>query len=229
MKYGYDWQDDELIITAIGKSTHSSEPQHGTNAIAHLAALLSDSLWPNNASSALVNFINAHLGTGIYGELFGKIAFKDDFMGPMTVALTVLTQKDHGIELSINLRQPRDKTLEQLTEEINQTLIQWQQKNQVNLLNIDEDISEPFVQTDAPQVPTLLAVFAHYTGIKDAQPISIGAGTNSRLFPTAVVFGPAMPGKPYTGHSEHEFVSVEQFVFNLKMYTAAMVELAGEP
>ena len=229
MKYSYDWHEDELMITALGKSTHSSEPQHGKNAIAHLAALLSDRHWPNNASGALVNFINTHLGTGIYGELFGKIAFKDAFMGPMTVAPTVLTQKDHGIELSINLRQPRGKTLEQLTEEINQTLIQWQQKNQVNLLNIDVDISEPFVQTDAPQVPTLLAVFAHYTGIKDAQPISIGAGTNSRLFPTAVVFGPAMPGKPYTGHSEHEFVSVEQFVLNLKMYTAAMVELAGEP
>lgn len=82
------------------------------------------------------------------------------------------------------------------------------------------------MQTEAPQIDTLLTVFSHYTDMKDAKPIAIGGGTNSRLFPNAVAFGPSMPGNEYTGHSEHEFITMEQFVLNLKMYTAVMIELA---
>ena len=64
------------------------------------------------------------------------------------------------------------------------------------------------------------------TGIKNAKPVAIGGGTNSRLFPSAVSFGPTMPGKEYSGHSEHEYISMAQFVLNLKMYTAVFIELA---
>jgi len=71
-----------------------------------------------------------------------------------------------------------------------------------------------------------MKVFSHYTGIKDPQPIAIGGGTNSRLFPRAVSFGPTMPGKVYTGHSEHEFITEKQLLLNLEMYTAVLVELA---
>jgi len=35
-----------------------------------------------------------------------------------------------------------------------------------------------------------------------------------------------MPNAEYTGHSEHEFITMEQFKLNLKMYTAVMIELA---
>lgn len=227
MKYDYLWTGNELRIRALGQSSHSSEPENGVNAITHLAAILAATRWPENASGALVNFINDQIGLGLYGKKFGNIAYADDFMGPLTVAPTVLKQTEQGIELGINIRRPRGKTAELLKAEIKQTLQQWQQANHVTLLNISSDIGDPFVQTDAPHIETLLAVFSHFTGIEDAKPISIGGGTNSRLFPGAVSFGPAMPGVAYTGHSEHEFMSVEQFALNLKMYTAVMVELAA--
>jgi dipeptidase D len=73
----------------------------------------------------------------------------------------------------------------------------------------------------------LLNIFRFYTGLRDAQPISIGGGTNARLLPYGVNFGPAMPGQEYTGHSEHEFMTREQFEKNLEMYAAMLVELAG--
>ena len=37
-----------------------------------------------------------------------------------------------------------------------------------------------------------------------------------------------MPGATYTGHSEHEFITREQFLLNLRMYTAALAELCFE-
>jgi dipeptidase D len=91
-------------------------------------------------------------------------------------------------------------------------------------------IGEPWVQKDAPQLPVLLNVFSHFTGIKDPKPVSIGGGTNSRLFPNAVSFGPAMPK-----HGLHRAIRsmssspLKQLLLNLQMYTAVLAELARWP
>ncbi|WDE08288.1 dipeptidase [Thalassomonas viridans] len=215
-----------LTVKASGTSAHSSKPESGVNAITHLADLLADIRWPGNASGALVNFVNDYMGTGLYGEKFGDIAYRDDFMGPLTVQLTVLKQESNGIRLNINLRRPQGKSSEQLDKELRAALDRWQQKNKLTLLDISTWIGEPFVQENAPQTKTLLSVFSHYTGVKKPEPIAIGGSTNSKLFPNAVSFGPSMPGEVYSGHSEHEFISAAQFKLNLKMYTAVMIELA---
>ncbi len=226
MKYSYQWDKQQLTIKALGKSAHSSTPHDGINAITHLAEILNNKQWPNTASGSLVNFINEYLGTGLYGEKFGHIAYQDDFMGKMTVSPTLLKQTEQGIELNINIRRPVGKTKQQLLNEINKVLTTWQQKNNITLLSLNNYIGKPFVQKDAPHIDTLLNVFSHFTGIKDAKPIAIGGGTNSRLFPNAVSFGPSMPNTEYTGHSEHEFITMKQLMLNLKMYTAVMIELA---
>lgn len=228
MSFDFTVKGSQLTIQALGKSAHSSKPQEGINAIPHLAVLLktADITWPNNGAGTLVNFINDNIGLGVEGKQFGNIAYKDDFMGPMTVAPTLITQQESALELSINLRRPKGKEKQQLLAEINHAISLWQQKHQAKLSQGEHYIGDPFVQTDAPQIDTLLSVFRHFTGINDAKPIAIGGGTNSRLFPTAVSFGPSMPGVKYTGHSEHEFITMEQFVLNLKMYTAVFVELA---
>lgn len=228
IKYDYQWHKQQLTITALGKSAHSSKPEDGINAITHLSELLSIKQWPNNASGALVNFINAHLGTNLYGENFGEIAYQDGFMGKMTVSPTVLKQLDNGIQLNINIRRPKGKNKQLLDSQINQTLIDWQKQNNVTLTELNNAIGDPFIITDAPHIDTLLSVFSHFTGIKNPKPISIGAGTNSRLFPNAVSFGPSMPNTEYTGHTEHEFISMDQFILNLKMYTAVLIELGQQ-
>ena len=70
-------------------------------------------------------------------------------------------------------------------------------------------------------------MFRHYTGRPAPAPISVGGGTQARLLPNGVNFGPAMPDEPYTGHSDHEFMTVDRLRLNLRMCTAALVELAG--
>lgn len=228
VKFTFTLTDKQLTIQALGRSAHSSTPEDGVNAITHLAALLKDREWPNNQSGAMVNLINDVLGTDLYGKNFGNVAYSDSFMGPMSVQPTVIKKDESGIKLSINIRRPKGKENAQLKKEFEQTLTQWQSQNNFTLKQIELQIGDPFVQSDAPQIDTLLEVFEHFTKIKNPQPISIGGGTNSRLFPTAVSFGPAMPGEEYTGHSEHEFISADQFILNLKMYTAVLVELSKE-
>ncbi len=226
VSFDFELKDQQLTITALGVSAHSSKPQDGVNAIPYLADLLADKRWPNNGAGTLVNFINDNIGLGLEGKKFGQIAYSDDFMGPMTVSPTVIKQDDNNVELNINIRRPKGKSAEQLRSEITQAIASWKLRNIAEITELDHYIGEPFVQDSAPQTATLLSVFSHYTGIENPQPISIGGGTNSRLFPNAVSFGPSMPNTVYTGHSEHEFITLEQFTLNLKMYTAALIELA---
>jgi dipeptidase D len=225
MHYDFSLAGRQLSIRARGVSAHSSKPEDGINAISMLADALKVRSWPDRGPGALVNFLNDLVGTSLYGERFGKIAYRDDFMGPMTFAPTVIKDTPEGQELNINLRRPRGKSGAVFEAEIRAAAAGWQKRHgQQGKLVIE--LSEPWVQNDAPQVPTLLSVFSHYTGIADPKPIAIGGGTNSRLFPHAVAFGPAMPGAVYTGHSEHEFITAAQLKLNLEMVTAVMVELA---
>jgi dipeptidase D len=226
VSFDLELKDSTLTVKALGKSAHSSKPNDGVNAIPYLADLLSRKRWVNNGPGTLVNFINDNIGLGLEGKKFGNIAYQDDFMGAMTVAPTVIKQHDNSLELNINLRRPQGKTKVQLSDEIHQAVTDWNNKFDVDVQELEHYIGDPFVQEGAPHIETLLSVFSHFTGIKDAKPIAIGGGTNSRLFPNAVSFGPSMPNTEYTGHSEHEFITMKQFVLNLKMYTAALVELA---
>ncbi|HBI69585.1 MAG TPA: dipeptidase [Massilia sp.] len=226
MRYTFERKGNDLHVTANGLSAHSSKPEDGVNAIAMLADALAVRTWPNTTAGGVVNYLNELVGTGLYGEKFGAIAYRDSFMGPMTVAPTVIKGREDGIEVSINLRRPQGKSIEQLTNEVNAALAQWQGRN-MELANITVRTGEPWVRKDAPQLPVLMnVVFSYFTGIKDPKPVAIGGGTNSRLFPNAVSFGPAMPGKVYTGHSEHEFITLKQLLLNLQMYTAVLAELA---
>lgn len=225
MHYQFTWEDKRLTVTAKGLAAHSSKPEDGVNAIAMLADALAVQHWGASQAGMMVDFVNDMIGTSLTGEKFGKIAYSDDFMGPMTVSPTTLKPTEAGLTLGINLRRPRGKTTEQLTGEITAAFDAWKAQNQPRA-TLATQIGEPWVQDNAPQLPTLMKVFFHYTGIQDPQPISIGGGTNSRLFPRAVSFGPAMPGKVYTGHSEHEHITEKQLMLNLEMYTAVLVELA---
>jgi len=232
MQYSFSWHQvgsgRNLVIKAKGVSAHSSKPEDGVNAVSMLADALAVRPWADTTAGAVVNYLNEMVGTGIYGEKFGSIAYRDSFMGPMSFSPTVIKQNEGdngGIEVQINLRRPQGKSSEQLTSEVNAALAQWQARR-LPLANVRVRIGEPWVQKNAPHLPTLMSVFSYFTGMKDPQPVAIGGGTNSRLFPGAVSFGPAMPGKVYTGHSEHEFITEKQLLLNLQMYTAVLVELA---
>ncbi|PIW60387.1 dipeptidase [Shewanella sp. CG12_big_fil_rev_8_21_14_0_65_47_15] len=217
----------DVHIFADGKAAHSSTPEDGVNAVTHLAALLDSHSWPKTTASLTLAAMNELVGLGIYAEQFGDLAYKDDFMGPLTLAPTVVMQTQKGTEVTINLRRPVGKTPELLAKQANEALTLWQARHQVQLAEIESYWGEPMVMKDAPQQQTLLDVFAHFTGIADPKPVAIGGSTNSKLFPNALSFGPAMPGVEYTGHTEKEFITHKQFMLNLKMYTAAFIELAA--
>ncbi|WP_249555664.1 dipeptidase [Shewanella sp. 10B] len=231
MKYRFERTCEQAVcdlhIFADGKAAHSSTPEDGVNAVTHLAALLQPYTWPKTTAALTVAAMNELVGLGIYAEQFGELAYKDDFMGALTLAPTVVAQTSKGTEVTINLRRPVGKTPELLSAQAKDALNKWQAEHQVTLIDVESYWGEPMVMKDAPHQQTLLDVFAHFTGIASPKPVAIGGSTNSKLFPNALSFGPAMPGVEYTGHTEKEFITHKQFMLNLKMYTAAFIELTA--
>jgi len=219
--------DNSIEVSVKGMSAHSSEPEAGFNAIAHLAEIFKGIELENNSDGQAIEFINQLIGLDLYGKKFGEIAYKHDFMGPMTVSPTVLKREGNDITLSVNMRRPVGKDEAQLKQQINTALADWQAANNVKLKHTNVIIGTPMLLDNAPHAQALLDIFKHFTGDKDAGFVSIGGGTNAKLFDNAVSFGPSMPGKKYTGHSEHEFITIEQLKLNLKMYTAMMIRLGN--
>ncbi len=227
VEFNFTEQNNALAISVKGMSAHSSEPESGVNAIAYLAEIFKGVELENNSDGQLIDFVNQLIGLDIYGKQFGEIAYEHDFMGPMSVAPTVIEREGNALTLAVNARRPvgKDETL--LKQQIDTALANWQTANQVTLANIKTTIGTPMLLDSAPHAQKLLDIFKHYTGDKNADFVSIGGGTNAKLFDNAVSFGPSMPGKRYTGHSEHEFITLEQLALNLRMYTAMMIELGN--
>ena len=216
-----------LRIHARGVAAHSSTPWEGRNAITHLAALLDVHSWPPTPAATMTRFINDLLGTGHYADRFGAVAYAHDFMGPLTLALTTLGPADGGgLVAGLNIRRPVGRSREAVDAAIRATLDGWRQRTG-SWLDYTLDIGDPYYLESAPHIPVLLDIFRFYTGREAAGPLSIGGGTQARLVPNGLNFGPAMPDEAYTGHSEHEFMTVDRLRLTLEMYAAVLVELAS--
>ncbi|MCQ8890162.1 dipeptidase [Pseudoalteromonas carrageenovora] len=227
VEFSFKEQGEGLKITVKGMSAHSSEPESGVNAIAHLSELFKDVALENNSDSQLIKFVNQLIGLDIHGKQFGNIAYEHKFMGPMTVAPTVIERDGNSLTLAINARRPVGKDEDVLKQQINSAINEWETANNVTLTKVETIIGTPMLLDNAPHAQKLLDIFKHFTGDEQADFVSIGGGTNAKLFDNAVSFGPSMPGKRYTGHSEHEFITLEQLELNLRMYTAMMIELGN--
>lgn len=228
VKYRLTRDGDVLNIVAKGRAAHSSKPEQGLNALTHAAALLEGEKLTDTAAGRAVHFTNVLLGTGLYGKRFGNAAYSHDFMGPLTVNLSTVKTGPDTVELAINTRAPAGKTAEQLEAEMRSAIAGWAQALSIETPPVETLLSDAYLPEKPVQVEPLLAVFRHYTGIEDARPISIGGGTNARLLPNGVNFGPSMPGEPYTGHSEYEYITRAQMTLNLKMYAAMLAWIAGD-
>lgn len=217
-----------LTVRARGAAAHSSTPWEGRNAIAHLAALLARRDWPPTAASRMVRLIDELVGTGHHGERFGDLACEHPFMGPLTLVLTELNARDDGsLEACLNVRCPAGRGPDDVEAAVRAAVAAWTRRHGGPAPDCRLRLGAPYYLESAPHVPVLVDIFRHYAGQRDAGAIAVGGGTQARLLPNGVNFGPSMPGAAYTGHSDHEFVTVDQLRLNLTMQTAMLVELAG--
>ena len=57
--------------------------------------------------------------------------------------------------------------------------------------------------------------------------MSSAGSTTAKQMPNAINFGPAMPGKKYTGHNAKEFKEVVDLEADLQMFTEMLVRIGN--
>jgi dipeptidase D len=198
-----------VLVTATGKAVHSSTSEDGANALWLLASVAQGLNLVNNAGDIMLKLVNTHLSTH-YGESL-KLAYDHDVMGRLTVIPSLLREEDGHVKLSINMRRPAGKTVEEFQQSLDQALEQIQGEISPRIKSVKKAyVGAPaLAKTEGNLVPTLIEIYRKHTKDMVAKPVSIRGGTYARLFEGAVSFGPSMPKKEYRGHAPDEYIEIE--------------------
>ncbi|KAA0945702.1 dipeptidase [Pseudomonas sp. ANT_H14] len=221
----------DVKLTVTGVSAHSSEPESGVNPVARMLDFINSldgkvALKHNHITDA-ARYAANNWGLDYLGGKLG-VGFSDKFMGPLTASLTYVGMDDKAFKLAVNLRVPVGKSPETLKKEIADKLGAWSKKSHIAVA-FDYSIAEPMYRNpEGEWVKALLAVASENLGLEHKYGTSAGA-TSVHELPNGVQFGLAMPDVKYTGHTDNEFKTVDQFLLDLQVVTEMMGRIGQLP
>ncbi|MET0849072.1 MAG: dipeptidase [Pseudomonas sp.] len=224
-----DGKDVKLTVTGV--SAHSSEPESGVNPVARMLEFINSldskvALKHNHITDA-ARYAADNWGLDYLGSKLG-VGFSDTFMGPLTASLTYVAMDDKTFKLAVNLRVPKGKSPETLKSEIADKLGAWSKKTDIAVA-FDYSIAEPMYRNpEGEWVKALLAVASENLGMEHKYSTSAGA-TSVHELPNGVQFGLARPEVKYTGHTDNEFKTVDQFLLDLQIVTEMMGRIGQLP
>ncbi|MFC6338316.1 dipeptidase [Pseudomonas sp. CCM 7891] len=222
---------NDVKLTVTGVSAHSSEPESGVNPVARMLGFINGldgkvALKHNHITDA-ARYAADNWGLDYLGGKLG-VGFADDFMGPLTTSLTFVGMDDKAFKLAVNLRVPKGKSPEVLKSEISDKIGAWSKKAHI-AATFDYSIAAPMYRNpEGEWVKALLAVATENLGMEHTFGTSAGA-TSVHDLPNGVQFGLAMPNVKYTGHTDNEFKTVDQFLLDLQIVTEMMGRIGQLP
>jgi predicted dipeptidase len=221
----------DVKLTVTGVSAHSSEPESGVNPVARMLDFINSldgkiALKHNHITDA-ARYAADNWGLDYLGGKLG-VGFSDEFMGPLTTSLTFVGMDDKTFKLAVNLRVPKGESPERLKAKIAEKIGAWSKKTHVAAA-FDYSIAEPMYRNpEGEWVKALLAVSTENLGMEHKFGSSAGA-TSVHELPNGVQFGLARPEVKYTGHTDNEFKTVDQFLLDLQIVTEMMGRIGQLP
>lgn len=214
---------DTLLLTAFGKSVHSSQPATGHNALMDLLVFLDRDVRPlRNEIALMAKFAATYIGFELDGKSLG-IAHHDNFMGDVTVAGDMFQVTDTTAMFMFNFRYPRGIEGAAIEDSLSMRFGVFENAHGVKFA-ITKDIDSPlYNDPDSPFVQRLLRIYNSISG-EDWRAQSIGASTYAQRIPNALVFGPAMPDEEYLGHQPNEHMKISTLIRNIEILTHTLVE-----
>jgi succinyl-diaminopimelate desuccinylase len=148
------------------------------------------------------------------------IAVRHEVMGSLTINLGTVKCEDGVIEFGLDIRFPMGADADTIKSRIEATLPEY-----VSLKTIGRK-SPIYSEPDSPLVKTLSWAYEDVTG-EPAHNLCMGGTTYAKALPNCVAFGPCFPSDPETAHQVDEYWSVESIMKAVKVFTRAIVGLAG--
>ena len=225
---------NKIDIKVTGASAHGSRPEEGVNPVPRLTLFLQQTLFAQGDAKPLVQtnqyteaarYVNGVFGLDYFGNAL-KLAYADDFMGPLTISPNFIKPANGQLEVTANARMPRGKSPEQLKTEVEKGIAGWSASANVP---VKIDYTQGNWMARDPKgawLSTLLNIFGDTTGL-EAKPVPTAGSTTAKLMPNAINFGPAMPGKKYTAHNALEYQELPDLRNDMQMFTEMLVRIGN--
>lgn len=219
--------EDAVVVTAAGRSVHSSVPGTGHNALMDMLVWVDRYVEPVvNNTALMAKFASTYIGFELDGRSLG-IAHTDPFMGEVTVAGDMFHTDADSLLFMFNFRVPKGVEIPGLRRTIENQLAAFSASRNIDFSS-QMYFSEPFYKDpDSPFIRKLLGIYGAVTGEK-GEAHSMGGGTYARRIPNAVVFGPSLHDDEYLGHQPDEHITLGALDTNIAILTHTLVEFGLE-
>jgi succinyl-diaminopimelate desuccinylase len=207
-------------ISVHGKQAHAASPWNGTNGITALLGILSALPLADCASTRAASNLHALLPHGDWrGEALG-IAQRDDISGELTVAFSLLSLTESGIQGRFDSRVPL------CADAGNCQRVAEERFAEVGF-SISGDMGKPHhTPADSEFVRILLSCYETFTG-KKGECLFTGGGTYVHDIEGGVGFGAYMPGFATNLHGANERMKIGDMLCAAKIFALAIAELCG--
>ncbi|ULX51373.1 beta-Ala-Xaa dipeptidase [Cupriavidus taiwanensis] len=217
---------NDVEVKVTGASAHGSRPEEGVNPLPRLALFLRASgvRFAENHYLNAVSYLNDLYGLDYLGNRM-DVAYRDPFMGPLTMSPTLVRERGEYVDVVTNVRMPRGRTPDELGGKITKRIFGWAATHGPVEIKYDQG---NWMARDpkGAWLSTLLNIFGDTTGL-EAKPVSTAGSTTAKLMPNAINFGPAMPGKKYTAHNAREYKEVADLNLDMQMFTEMLVRIGN--
>lgn len=208
--------DGRVKIAAQGVAGHAAMPEMAKNAILRLLKAL-EYLGVQGPLLRIAQVIGLEYdGTSL------NIAVSDKLSGALTLNLGILRADEQSVEAAIDIRYPVMASPEAILKSIAAAV-------QTSGLTVSESaFKQPHhVPESSILVQSLLDAYHEVTG-RPRQAIAIGGGTYARCLKEGVAFGSLFPEDEELAHQAGEYMTIDGLMANVKIFTRAIVKLAGE-
>ncbi|MCO4862557.1 dipeptidase [Cupriavidus sp. WGlv3] len=217
---------NDVEVKVTGASAHGSRPEEGVNPLPRLALFLQASgvRFAENHYLNAVRYLNDLYGLDYLGNRM-DVAYRDPFMGPLTMSPTLVRERGEYVDVVTNVRMPRGRTPDELGGKITKRIFGWAATHGPVEIKYDQG---NWMARDpkGAWLSTLLNIFGDTTGL-EAKPVATAGSTTAKLMPNAINFGPAMPGKKYTAHNAREYKEVADLNLDMQMFTEMLVRIGN--
>jgi succinyl-diaminopimelate desuccinylase len=207
--------DGRIKISALGVAGHAAMPETAKNAIGRLLKAL-EYLGVQGPLLRLAQVIGLEYdGTSL------NIAVSDKLSGALTLNIGILKADDKNVEATIDIRYPVMAGPEAILNAVSAAVASAGMTVSESVFKQPHHVPESSVL-----VQSLLDAYHEVTG-RPRQAIAIGGGTYARCLKEGVAFGSLFPEDEELAHQAGEYMTIDGLMANVKIFTRAIVKLAG--
>ncbi len=211
----YKIEDTNIIIESEGIQAHGAHPELGINAIGKIINVLNKLFKYFRIDNNFIKIVNEKIGLQTDGDNLGIKTESE--LGNLTVNLARFELKENILSVSMNLRIPKDITIEKVKEIVNKNC-------EMITVTYSGEMEPLYIPKDNELVKLLCEVYNSYMN-ENREPIAIGGATYARAFPNCVSFGAMKPDEEDLCHKVNEYISIQNLIDACNMYTLALYEL----